>query len=1119
MDYVANFQLNRNDLNADFQLENTQFDAVFELNPAGASWGSITGDIDNQIDLRDALDAKQDVLTAGDNVQIVNNVISATDTTYTAGTGISIENGVISNTQTSAIWGNIEGTLSNQTDLQNALNAKQDTISDLSTIRQNAQNGNSAYGTIQTYGDIVTYNASYFATSAQGDLADTALQPNDNISELVNDAGYITSASLPTVNNSTITIQKNGTDIESFTLNQSSNETINISVPTDTADLTNGAGFITSSALPTVNDGKLTLQVNSVDIGEFTANQSSTSTVNITVPTDTADLTNGAGFITSASIPTVNNATITIQKNGSNVGTFTLNQANNETLNITVPVYASDIGALPDTTTIKDLTTTAQFDALNSGATVTNIVQITTNQNDIANIRSLIPLQASTLNQLADKNFVNSSIATNTANFIGTFNSVADLEAYSGTLTNNDYAFVATTDSAGNTLYDRYKYNANTQQWIFEYELNNSSFTAQQWASINSGITSGDVSLISTALQPNDNVSSLVNDAGYITSADLPTNYVTTDTAQTISGDKTFNGAFSANSTYTIAIETSDELHIAETTNGNHIHIANDHISIVTQDCDIQLNSSNNQGIVDVNATDFNFNHNQIATVNDIPTDTNDLTNGAGFITGITSTDVTNALGYTPYSDANPNGYITGITGADVTNALGFTPYDASNPNGYTSNIGTVTSVNNVSPVSGNVTISIPTDTNDLTNGAGYITSSALTDYVTTNTAQTISARKTFTGEKAIYFKQVATTNKLGFTLYNPSNTELGAFEYRPNTINGNALLNVNTSYSNSCYVGFRYWGTAVNIIAPKVATAGDYYIPTHITDGNTTVTANNAGVLNISSLLPTIPTIDQVYDDTSANAQSGVAIAGAGFLTSSDLKTVNNTSIVGTGDIDTSEVFVAEYGITTYSDIKTAYNSGKLVTMQHSRQYVLQGEIAGSHELVFFSCGVIDGYKRIYIITVDNADVWTSHNYDVLDDDLSNISSTGQKVLDGAFVESPLQIANGVTYPTGTSTNYDLSTYLPNDSYNYYVLLSGSATTGTTSGNPCNLNLQSDLTSNTYIPTCGTRTRANANTYAIGTIDIPIGTGRRLTVVAQSNLVGQYGITLIGYRRIGTNS
>ena len=44
-----------------------------------------------------------------------------TDTTYTAGTGIDITNNVISSTQSSAEWGNITGTLSDQTDLNSAL--------------------------------------------------------------------------------------------------------------------------------------------------------------------------------------------------------------------------------------------------------------------------------------------------------------------------------------------------------------------------------------------------------------------------------------------------------------------------------------------------------------------------------------------------------------------------------------------------------------------------------------------------------------------------------------------------------------------------------------------------------------------------------------------------------------------------------------------------------------------------------------------------------------------------------------------------------------------------------------------------------------------------------------
>lgn len=113
---------------------------------------------------------------------------------------------------------------------------------------------------------------------------------------------------------------------------------------------------------------------------------------------------------------------------------------------------------------------------------------------DITSINAKIPAQASAQNQLADKDFVNSSIAMNTAYFIGTFNSVAELNAYTGTKTNNDYAFVQSTDSSGNTIFKRYKWNGTA--WLYEYELNNSSFTSAQWAAINSGATASQIARI-----------------------------------------------------------------------------------------------------------------------------------------------------------------------------------------------------------------------------------------------------------------------------------------------------------------------------------------------------------------------------------------------------------------------------------------------------------------------------------------------------------------------------------------------------------------------------------------------------------------------------------------------
>lgn len=101
-------------------------------------------------------------------------------------------------------------------------------------------------------------------------------------------------------------------------------------------------------------------------------------------------------------------------------------------------------------------------------------------------VEGKIPAQASEQNKLADKEFVNSSISTNTAIFKGTYNSLADLQQV--TADANDYGFVIGTDAAGNTTYSRYKYVEGTG-WEYEYTLNNSSFTAEQWAAIQSGIT------------------------------------------------------------------------------------------------------------------------------------------------------------------------------------------------------------------------------------------------------------------------------------------------------------------------------------------------------------------------------------------------------------------------------------------------------------------------------------------------------------------------------------------------------------------------------------------------------------------------------------------------------
>lgn len=111
-------------------------------------------------------------------------------------------------------------------------------------------------------------------------------------------------------------------------------------------------------------------------------------------------------------------------------------------------------------------------------------------------------------NEIADKVFVNSSIATATATYQGNYNVVTDLSlAYNAShaqiesaldsllvnVDDNDYCFVEIpeSDTTGAPIIRTERYKFDGGNWSYEYALNNSGFTADQWSAINSGITSG----------------------------------------------------------------------------------------------------------------------------------------------------------------------------------------------------------------------------------------------------------------------------------------------------------------------------------------------------------------------------------------------------------------------------------------------------------------------------------------------------------------------------------------------------------------------------------------------------------------------------------------------------
>lgn len=244
---------------------------------------------------------------------------------------------------------------------------------------------------------------------------------------------YAAKSDIPTVNNGTLTIQKNGTNVQTFTANQSTNATANITVPTALSDLTADATHrLVSDTEKSTWNGKATttditnainaLDVSSVGgsgkyisaISETDGKISATATNMPTIPSFPLSAANGgtgktslndaanalmnsltegtsdptdndyyisqyasggtstttyhrrpvsklwnyiksklATVATSGSYndlsnkPTIpaaaNNGTLTIQKNGTNVQTFTANQSSNVTANITVPTKVSEL--------------------------------------------------------------------------------------------------------------------------------------------------------------------------------------------------------------------------------------------------------------------------------------------------------------------------------------------------------------------------------------------------------------------------------------------------------------------------------------------------------------------------------------------------------------------------------------------------------------------------------------------------------------------------------------------------------------------------------------------------------------------------------------------------------
>ena len=139
---------------------------------------------------------------------------------------------------------------------------------------------------------------------------------------------------IPTVNNATLTIQKNGTTVKTFTANASSNVTANITVPTKVSELTNDSGFKTTDNNTTYTFASGTTK------GAFSVTPSGGSAQSVsiyglaTVATSGSynDLTNKPTIPSAYTLPNATSSVLGGVKIGSNItvssGTISLTKSN-----------------------------------------------------------------------------------------------------------------------------------------------------------------------------------------------------------------------------------------------------------------------------------------------------------------------------------------------------------------------------------------------------------------------------------------------------------------------------------------------------------------------------------------------------------------------------------------------------------------------------------------------------------------------------------------------------------------------------------------------------------------------------------------------------------------------
>lgn len=147
---------------------------------------------------------------------------------------------------------------------------------------------------------------------------------------------------LPSVGDATLTIQKNGVDVQTFTANSTTNATADIAVPTTVAELDDASDYAYAADLiqleSSLAEVALTGSHNDLrDIPTIDATISASSTNAVQNQAVASALAN------KADSSSIGNGTLTIKRNGTSVATFSANSSTAAEADISVPTAVSQL--------------------------------------------------------------------------------------------------------------------------------------------------------------------------------------------------------------------------------------------------------------------------------------------------------------------------------------------------------------------------------------------------------------------------------------------------------------------------------------------------------------------------------------------------------------------------------------------------------------------------------------------------------------------------------------------------------------------------------------------------------------------------------------------------------